>query len=133
MRKPFSWPLGLGVAVVLVAGGCKTTAQPVAGELTVNLTTPNSDDGAILVRITGTGGQVVTGASASCSGCRLFSGAVSDTELRAVITGSIGAGAIARVSVSDVNQPGAYSVQILDVASRTYVKRAITGYSLALQ
>ena len=126
-----------GVVLALAAllgGGCKTgTVAPVAGELTVNLTTPNADDGAILLKIAGSGGETVTSVTASCSGCRIFSGVVSGTEVRAVLTGTIAAGAVARVSVSDVNTPASYSVQILDVASRTYVRRATTGYSLTLQ
>jgi uncharacterized protein (DUF2141 family) len=121
----------LAAVALFVAAGC--TTAPVAGELTVNLTTPNTDDGALLVRIRGSGAELVTNASAACSGCKMFKAVVSDTEIRAVITGAINAGAVARVSVSDVNNAASYAVDILDVASRTYVKRATTGYSLSLQ
>lgn len=131
MRRHLGATAVIALAALLVAGGC--TTAPVAGELSVNLATPNADDGAILVRITGSGAAVVTGATAACTGCRIFAAKVSDTELKVVITGTIAAGAVARVSVSDVNTPASYGVQILDVASRTYVKRATTGYSLTLQ
>ena len=91
---------GAGVtalAALLAAGGC--TTAPVAGELSVDLATPNNDDGALLVKITGNTASTVTGVSVACSGCRIFSAVVSDTEVRAVITGAIAAGTVARVSV----------------------------------
>ena len=121
------------VACILILDGCKSTPDPVAGEFTINLATPNTDDGAILVKVTGTGAETVVRVSAACSACKIFSGAVGSGEIRAVITGNISAGAVARVSVSDTNNKASYSVQILDVASRTYVKRAVGGYSLTLQ
>jgi hydroxyethylthiazole kinase-like sugar kinase family protein len=130
-RRPL---LALAITAWLVGATCQESAPaPVAGELTVNLTTPNNDDGALLVRVTGSGANTISGGSAACAGCKLFFAQVSDTEFRAVITGTINAGAVARVAVSDVNNPASYSAQILDAASRTYVRRATTGYSLSLQ
>jgi hypothetical protein len=126
----------VGGCALLLGAGCKPTTEPpaaVAGELTVNLTTPNTDDGALLVKVTGSGANIITGVTAACSGCKLFWSRINDTEYRGVITGTINAGAVARVAVSDVNSKASYSAQLLDVASRTYVKRATTGYSLSLQ
>ncbi|HXV85436.1 MAG TPA: hypothetical protein VD793_02000, partial [Gemmatimonadales bacterium] len=135
-RRAPLW-MGAALAGVVLGNGCKPGTDPepapAPGTFTVNLTTPNSDDGALLVRITGTGGETVTDVVTTCSGCKLFKAVVSGTEVRGVITGTISAGAVATVTVSDTNKKGSYSVTILDVASRTYVKRALTGYGLALQ
>ena len=122
--------LSLLAGAALTLGSC---SGPVAGDLTVSLVTPNSDDGAVLVKVTASESKEVTGASVACSGCQIFLEQPSATELRAVITGTVAAGPLLRVSVTDTKSPSSYTVQIQQVASRTYQLRSTGGYSLTVQ
>lgn len=123
--------LGLGMLAVaaLALGSC---SGPVAGDLTVTLVTPNSDDGAILVRVTASASKEVTGATVVCGGCKIFKEQPSATELVAVVTGNLVAGPLVRVSVTDTKSPKSYTVQVQQVASRTYQVRSLSGYSLTI-
>lgn len=123
-------PLALLAGAALALGSC---SGPVAGDLTVSLVTPNSDDGAVLLKVTASESKEVTGASVVCSGCQIFKEQVSTTELRAVITGNVVAGPLVHVSVTDTRSPSSYTVQIQQVASRTYQVRSTGGYSLTVQ
>jgi len=122
--------LGLLVGAAAALGSC---SGPTAGDLTVSLVTPNSDDGAVLIRVTASESKEVTGASVACGGCQLFLEKPSATELRAVITGSLVAGPLVHMSVSDTKSPSAYTVQIQQEASRTYQVRPTSGYSVTVQ
>ncbi len=124
----------LTLAAVLGAAlaGSASCSGPVAGELTVSLTTPNTDDGAIKVRVTASESKEITGISVACSGCRLFFEQPSATEVLAVLTGDLAAGPLLRVSVSDTKAPSAYSVQISQVASRSFALRSTSGYGLTI-
>ena len=75
----------------------------------------------------------ITSAAVACTGCRVFAEQPSATELRAVVTGNLAAGPLVRVSVSDTKSPDAYTVQIVQVSSRTYQLRSTGGYSLSIQ
>lgn len=129
IRRAMSLTLLAGLGLML--GSC--SGGPVAGDLTVSLVTPNSDDGAVLLKVTASESKEVTGASVACSGCQIFLEKPSATELRAVITGTVVAGPLLRVSVSDTKSPASYTVQIQQVASRTYQVRSTGGYSLTVQ
>jgi hypothetical protein len=121
--------------VALLAGLAASTSScsgPVAGELTVSLVTPNSDDGAIVVRVAASDSKEVTGITVLCGGCKIFMEQPSATEVRAVVTGNLVAGPLVRVAVSDTKSPDAYSVQVQQVASRTYQVRPASGYSLTV-
>lgn len=124
------------ISLALLAGAALTLGScsgPVAGDLTVSLVTPNSDDGAVLVKVTASDSKELTGASVACSGCQIFMERPSTTEIRAVITGTVVAGPMLRVSVTDTKSPSSYTVQITQVASRTYQPRSTSGYSLTVQ
>jgi len=126
--------LGATVLLALAAltvGSCEP--GPVAGDLTLSLVTPNSDDGAILVRVFASAPMEVTNAVVACGNCRLFKEQPSPSELRAVVTGDLVAGPLLRVSVTDTKTPSSYTVQIQQVASRTYQVRSTSGYSLTIQ
>lgn len=120
---------------VLVAGALTWAAcdGPQAGDLTISLVTPNSDDGAIVVRVTASESKEVTGAAAACGGCRIFMEQPSPTELLAVVTGDLVAGPLVRLSVTDTKSPQAYTAQVRQVASRTFEVRSVSGYSLTVQ
>ena len=125
--------LGLAAtALVLLASSCKEPG-PTAGELNVNLTTPNTDDGAIQFTASANTPATITGLSSACSGCKLFVVKVNDNQYKGVLTGSLAAGTLFRLGVSDTKNTGSYSVTINAVASRTYATRnSVTGYSIAL-
>jgi uncharacterized protein (DUF2141 family) len=123
----------VALAVLALPVALATCSVPTAGDLTVSLVTPNSDDGAIVVRVTASQSKEITSAAVACTGCRIFAEQPSATELRAVVTGNLAAGPLVRISVSDTGAPTAYAVQIVQVASRTYRLRPTSGYSLSIQ
>ena len=120
------------LGVLLALSGLSCESGPVAGELTFNLTTPNADDGAVQLAVAAVAPNTLTSIAASCSGCKVFATKVGENQYRAVVTGTIGAGALVRVGVSDVNNSANYSAQVSAVASRTFVLRATGGYTLAV-
>ena len=123
-------PRFLAVLLGLVVAACSSGPEP--GELTFELTTPNSDDGAIQFRLTATLPNTLTGVSAGCAGCTVFSEATSETEILGVVTGQIRAGRLVRVSVSDVQTPEAYRASVVAVASRDFGLRSAPRYRLSL-
>ena len=106
---------------------------PTAGEVTLSLKTPNADDGAVAFVVTIPAPNEITGASAACDGCDVFSTQVSATELRGIVTGDLSAGPGVRVAVSQAGPDQAYQVQVLAGASRQFEERAATRYTLSVQ
>ncbi len=123
-------PQFLAVFLGLVVAACSSGPEP--GDLTFELTTPNTDDGAVQFRLTSTLPNTLTGVSASCADCNVFSEATSDTEILGVITGEVRAGRLVRVSVSDVQTPEAYTATVVAVASRDFGLRSAAQYRLSL-
>jgi len=118
-------------AAALAAGACSSAEKPVAGELSVRLTTPNGDDRAVLFRLAGKQ-SAVTLPSGSTNRLLLSPG-LGDTVRVLVIApqGShLVAGELARVSVPDTRQVASYAARVLDVASTGYLDRATAGYAL---
>ena len=113
-------PLAL-VGALLLAGcgggdGGGGTGGPTAGEITLTLTSPGSDDGAILFRVSGrvTGVRAVspyTVASAPIAGLPDLT--------RVVVTGPITSGPIVILEVPDIRIKTSYTAQVEQVASRT--------------
>jgi hypothetical protein len=118
---------GLAVA----AASCKEGPQ--AGDLSVNLTTPNSDDGAMQFTATATSPTTITGLSGACANCKLFIVKVSDTQYKGVVTGTIVSGTLFKLSVSDTRTPSSYSVTVDAASSQSYVLRSGSGYSVTLR
>lgn len=129
MRTRF-WMTTLAVAALIA--GCSDSG-PTAGLLTFSLTTPNGDDGAVAFTLHATAPATITGAEAACTGCRVFSRVVSETEIRGIVTGTIGAGPLVRVTASDLRTPTDYTATVQQVATRTYGIRGTGGYSLTVQ
>ncbi len=119
--------LAVLLGLMVLAAACSSGPEP--GDLTFELTTPNSDDGAIQFRLTATLPNTLTGVSA---GCTVFSEATSETEILGVVTGQIRAGRLVRVSVSDVQTPEAYRARVVAVASRDFGLRSAPRYRLSL-
>ena len=122
----------MALALALLAlGSCKD--GPKAGDLAVDLATPNSDDGAIQFTASAVAPQTITAISSVCSGCKLFVVKVSDTQYKGVVTGNLAAGTLFRISVPDTKVLTSYSVQINQVSSRTFALRNTMGYSITLK
>jgi hypothetical protein len=129
-------PALLGITVVALIAACEEPTVepqgPTPGELVAELTTPNSDDGALRFVVTAQPPASVISISPECVACLVFSLRMSDTETRAVVTGALGPGPLIRVVVSDTRSMAAYRAQVQEVASQSLVLRATHGYSLAL-
>src|SRR5215510_10151428 len=124
----------LGLIFALVAMSCND--GPAAGDLSVEYTTPNSDDGALQFVVSGSNGNTIASLSQACSGCKLFSVKVNESQYKGVVTGNLAAGTLFRVSVSDAKHPSNYSVLILGVAARNSpygMRSSLTGYSTTLK
>lgn len=114
--------------------GCSSAEKPVAGELEVRLiVTPNADDRAILLRVVGKQTAVTAPVG---SGYRVLVSPLAGDTARVVVMAPQGSGlatgALARLTVPDTRQVGAYAAFALDVASRTYAQRPVTGYVLTV-
>ena len=122
---------GVLSALILAILAChdddKTVAPTGPGVLDVVLTTPNSDDGAVLL--------TVDGAVDSVQGAPyvVFSTA-SGTGARIVVTGDVVGGVIARLYVPDVGTADQYLAYLDEVAQRgTFMLRPGTSYQLELR
>lgn len=119
--------LTLLAAAALAAGSCE---GPSAGDVTFNLTSPNTNDGAIQFVATAASPDSITGVTAACSGCQVFLARVSATNVHGVVTGDITSGALIHLGVTDVGNTSAYTADVIAAASKTYLIQ--TGaYSLA--
>ena len=116
--------------VLLVLGACLDA--PTAGEVSVELTTPNTDDGALLFVVHAAAPTELTGATGACQGCQVFVHAVSATEFRVIVTGPLVTGAIVRLQVANAAPTTALRVEVRAVARRDYRTRSASGYSLQL-
>ena len=122
---------GVLSALILAILAChdddKTVAPTGPGVLDVVLTTPNADDGAVLL--------TVDGAVDSVQGAPyvVFSTA-SGTGARIVVTGDVLGGVIARLYVPDISAADQYLPQLIEVAQHgTYALRPPTSYQLELK
>lgn len=107
-----------------------TAPAAVPGTLTVRLTTPNTDDGAILLEITGPAPAAEL--TATAQGAVVHTRANGNTS-RVAVFGSLGAGAVLRFSVPDVNAAPLFSAQLIEASDRGSALRAsVTGYQLTI-
>lgn len=127
MKRFARWILvGLALAG---AGNCSDNSGPVAGELSVSLTTPNpGGDGAILFSVTGP--AALTSATAA-SGLRVFAQPLG-TVTRFAVTGTLTNGAVLTIGVANVKQAAQYAATIQDVAAPDFQLRGLSGYSLTV-
>jgi hypothetical protein len=92
------------------------------------LVSPNSDDGIVLISISG--GQV---SGVQTSGDELLGTPPNVTPVKILIRGNPVAGVVAIVSVPDRHQAASYHAQVVQAAARqTYQQRNVQGYSAAL-
>lgn len=119
----------VGLALVtLVAGGlsCSRDVGPVAGNLQVQLTSPNSGgDSAIAFTIIGP--APLTSATPG-AGLRLFAQPLTGTSTRFVLTGRLTTSTtILTIGVENVNAVGQYKGTIQGVAQPNYALRTLPG------
>jgi hypothetical protein len=96
----------------------------VSGWLTVQLTSPNTDDGAVQLRITGPAVDSVV-ADTRYDGFGVASNGVADL----VMAGNIATGNVARFRVADVNKATSYQATVVAAAqSGSFALRSTSGY-----
>ena len=110
--------------------GQPTAPVAVPGTLTVRLVTPFNDDGAILLDITGP--APVTDIAAAAQGVVAHARS-NGNATRVAVFGSLGAGALVRFSVPDINAVQQYAVQVAEASDRASALRSsVTGYQLTI-
>jgi len=120
------------LAAVVAAGiTCKDGTGPVAGELSVVLSSPNSGaDSAIVLTIVGPG--VLTSATPG-PGLRLFQQPLGGTATRFALVGQLNAAdTILTIGVENVNAVSQYAGTIQGVARPNYELRSLGGYTLTV-
>jgi hypothetical protein len=128
MRFGLALALGATVGLSLLPSCASEPAGPTGGVLTVTLTTPNSDDGAVLFTLSG--GPVD---SVEAVGHSVYSARIDANTLRVIVTGTLGPGPVARIRIPDQQQVSGYGAMVNQVAARTtYQQRDPGGYSLTL-
>jgi hypothetical protein len=133
MREPRGgWRPFLLFAAVSGAALSGCSHQPSAPEgaiLQVRLASPNGDDGALLLTVSG--GRVD---SVEASGYTTFSHHFDPTTVRIIVAGNVVSGTIARLWVPDERQVGRYSVTLDQAAARgSYAQRDPASYQITLQ
>ncbi len=107
-----------------VLPGPNTPGAPVPGWLTIQLTTPHNDNGAVQLRISGAVVQDVE-AVAPYDGF----GTTDDGIGRMVVTGDLKGGSLVRFKVPDVAAAQSYRVTVEAAAQRdSYELRDLAGY-----
>jgi hypothetical protein len=122
------------VAVVIgaaCAGDSTGSGGPAGrGTLIVRLTTPHSDDGAILFELSGPRIDSVVAVNASLQS---FTRRANDSTIVGAVIGVVVNGAVVTLQVPDVNASALYAARIVEVADRDNVLRAsLTGYALTV-
>ena len=123
--------LGLSLGLLATALACGDNAvapKPKAGSVTVSLTTPNADDGAVLVALFGPGFANVRPSSASY---RLYSLTASPTEMRILVVGDLSTGALLSLDIDDPARIAEYHGTVIQAASRDDIVHTVsTDYDL---
>ncbi len=117
-----------GLAVALAGCGKSDGTGPVAGLLTVTLSTSSANTGALMFTVSGGPIDAV-----NATGYRTYQTAVNSTSRRIILTGDIGAGTVVQLQVPDINQAASYTAQVEQAADRTTYLPLAGGYSLSVQ
>ena len=117
----------------LTLGGCGSdspTEVPVPGRLTLELVTPRSDDGGVLLTVSGPGMSDVQVATSAYGAYHRLATA---SELRLAVIGRLSDGPIVTMAVPDIKKAGSYKATITEVANTSDVVAAsLTGYSIKI-
>jgi hypothetical protein len=118
----------MALAALAACGGDAPPPGPTGGEVVVSLSSPNTQDGALVVRLTGP----LTDLTA-VGGYRIAS-SVQGAVTQVVITGTIVSGDILRFKVADLSLVPGYGASVTQVARRTdYALLDVAGYTLTLR
>lgn len=131
--KPFRLIAGTLASVVLIAA-CDdptgTVLDPVA-ELAVHLTTPSTDDGAVLITLHGLPPDEPVDVTAIDASLVVHTARIADT-LRIAAFGEITAGPLVQIGPLRGSAASLIGARVDDVASRGNEQRELTGYSVTL-
>jgi hypothetical protein len=123
--------IGLGLSLGLLGTGLACGDNPIASKpasVTVSLTTPNPDDGVVLVALFGPGFTDPQPASAAY---RLYSLTATPTEVHVLVVGDLSTGALLTLNVNDPSRIGDYHGTVIQAASRSDEVRTVsTDYDL---
>jgi hypothetical protein len=126
----------LRVMTTLLLAGLATTAcedaaePPIPGSLLLSVTTPATDDGAIMVRVTGPG---IMGVQPTSSGQEMFWRLAAEDEARAIVVGGVQTGPLLTIQVPDVNRFDEYTAEVGEVAAESdAIRTDLAGYSLSI-
>ena len=121
------------VAALSVSAACSkdpVAIVPHAGTLTVRLTTPHVDDGALTFTLSG---PAINNATAANASLRLFTRGSGQSTIVGVLVGDLANGAVVTLYVPDVTAAAGYAAQVLEVADRNDALRAsLAGYALSV-
>lgn len=118
----------LSVCALILLHGCSNGTGPTGGALTMTLASPNDDDGAMLLTLSG--GPID---SVETTGYKLYSASSRPGSLSLIVTGNLVSGPIARIHIPDTRQASRYIVSIDQVAARAaYTQRDPASYSVSL-
>jgi len=121
------------VAALVAGTACSdnpTSGSARAGTLTLRLTTPHADDGAMTFEVSG---APIDGATAVDASLRLFTRRVDGSTMVGAAVGNLANGAVVTLHVPDVGAPARYTATVLEVADRQDALRAsLAGYALAV-
>lgn len=119
--------LGLGLGLLVTALGCggdNAVAPRAPGTMTVSLTTPNTDDGVVLLALFGPGFTNIQPASASY---RLYSLTASPTEVRILVVGDLSTGALLTLDIGDPARIAEYHGSVIQAASRDDIVHTVSA------
>jgi len=103
--------------------------KPVAGDLTVAYSGPSQTDGALLLVVTGAVSEVKAVGS-----YQVASAPLGPATTRVVVIGSLKAGDLFKIRVSDVNAVATYSARVDEAADRvTFALSDPFGYSATVR
>jgi hypothetical protein len=109
-------------------GGGTENNDPTPGDLTIELTSPNTDDGAIKLIIVSP--VTPTAISSAAAGVEIFTSGPLSTSTTVIVTGDLSAGPLLHITVPDTRDDEDYAATVVQVASATYAIRTNTGYAL---
>lgn len=135
---------GVVVVVALLLAACggsggggptgATPATPVAGSLKVSFVTPSTDDGAVLIQVSGpdTVGTITPAITPTSAGVIAYARA-SGPGFKVAAFGDITSGTLLTFPVPDIAKAEHYTAVVIDAADRANAQRgSLTGYSAAV-
>ena len=120
-------PAALALVAACDGGGRSPTGAVAEGRwIEASLTTPNPDDGAVLVEVSGRGILAIEGLGADAR-VRMRG----DSAAAVVLTGEIGSGPLLRVRIASSALEGELHATVLQAAERaTFRQQPVAGYSV---